>query len=49
VDFIERILGISPDGGNGMTEALILIALVAIGAAVAWQPVRRRLLHRGSR
>jgi hypothetical protein len=34
VDFIEQWFGISPDGGDGSTEALIIIAAVAIGAAV---------------
>ena len=27
MDFIERLLGISPDGGSGATEAVILLAL----------------------
>ena len=31
MDFIERWLHISPDGGNGLSEALILAVLVAIG------------------
>jgi len=34
MDFIERIFGISPDGGDGTTEALYLIVIVALG--VAW-------------
>jgi len=28
VDFIERYLGFSPDGGDGSLEAILLIALV---------------------
>jgi hypothetical protein len=29
MDFIERIFGISPDGGNGATEAVLVTFLVA--------------------
>jgi hypothetical protein len=29
VDFIERLLHISPDGGNGLTEIGLLLALAA--------------------
>jgi hypothetical protein len=31
MDFIERWLHISPDGGSGLSEALILAVLIAIG------------------
>jgi hypothetical protein len=34
MDWIERIFGISPDGGSGATELLIGICL-AVGLAVA--------------
>lgn len=34
MDFIERWFGISPDGGDGSTEALYLLAVVAILALV---------------
>ena len=34
MDFIERWLHISPDGGNGLSEALILAVLIAIGLIV---------------
>jgi hypothetical protein len=35
VNFVEELLGISPDGGNGSLEALLLLALLAgIVAAV---------------
>jgi hypothetical protein len=30
MNFIERHLGISPDGGDGSVEILVLVALVAI-------------------
>jgi hypothetical protein len=42
MDFIERIFGVSPDGGNGALEAcLILIPVITI-AVGCW----RYLLHR---
>ena len=34
MDFIERWLGISPDGGDGSTEALYILAVIAILALV---------------
>ena len=30
MDFIERYLGFSPDGGDGSFEAMLLIALVTV-------------------
>lgn len=33
MDWIEQLFHISPDGGNGATEALIFIALILIVAA----------------
>jgi hypothetical protein len=32
MDWIERIFGISPDGGDGTTELLFVVAAVAIAA-----------------
>jgi hypothetical protein len=40
MDFIERLFGISPDGGDGSLEVLYLIATVAVIAAIVF---RRRL------
>jgi hypothetical protein len=34
MDFIERWLHISPDGGSGLSEVLILAVLFAIGLLV---------------
>jgi len=34
MDFIERWLHISPDGGNGSSEALILAVIIAISLIV---------------
>ena len=36
MDFIERMFGASPDGGNGSLEFVILIAGVLIAMVVAW-------------
>ena len=30
MDFVERILGIAPDNGSGLTEAAILVALAGV-------------------
>lgn len=35
MDFIERIFGISPDGGNGSTEMMIIGTAVLLAAFVA--------------
>ena len=44
MDFIEKWLGISPDGGDGSLEAIYLIALVAVIAVVVFRrPLRRWL------
>ena len=40
MDFIEQWFGLSPDGGDGSLEALYLMALVALIAALVF---RRRL------
>lgn len=38
MDFIEQIFGVSPDGGSGLLEALLLlIPLVAIAAIYRWR------------
>jgi len=34
MDFIERLFGISPDGGNGLTEAGLVIALIVLVTAL---------------
>jgi hypothetical protein len=47
MDFIEKLFGVSPDGGNGTLEAVYL-AVVAVGVAVGglslrrWRAARRR-------
>ena len=34
MDFIERWLHISPDGGSGLSEALILAVMIAISLII---------------
>ncbi|MER9526086.1 hypothetical protein NKI96_21245 [Mesorhizobium sp. M0292] len=42
MDFIERWFGVSPDGGNGTTEALYIIAgLVVVVAVLAHWRTRK--------
>ena len=42
MDFIERIFGVSPDGGSGLTEAMILIAVIAMASLIVYARQRRR-------
>jgi hypothetical protein len=43
MDFIEQLFGISPDGGDGTTEMLFVLAFIAIIVGlVAWRIYRRR-------
>lgn len=42
MDFIERWFGLSPDGGDGTTELMYIIALGAIVIAVFGRSVYRR-------
>jgi hypothetical protein len=37
MDFIERLFGISPDGGSGSTEVIVFGALILFAIAVAWR------------
>ena len=45
-DFIERWFGISPDGGDGSTEMLYLLAVAAIAAAIVGRVVSVRRARR---
>ncbi len=40
MDFIESWFGVSPDGGNGVSEALWVVAIAVVVVAI---PYRRRL------
>jgi MYXO-CTERM domain-containing protein len=39
MEFFERYLGISPDGGSGATEAVYVavVLLIALGAVLRWR------------
>jgi hypothetical protein len=38
MDFIEKIFGISPDGGNGMFEFLLFaVPLILVSLAARWK------------
>jgi hypothetical protein len=36
MDFIERLFGVSPDGGDGSTELIYLAAVTIVVAALAY-------------
>lgn len=41
MDFIERLFGVSPDGGDGSTELMYFVVFVIIVTALAWRLVSR--------
>ena len=41
MDFIERIFGISPDGGSGAFEVLLFLIPI-VGILALWERRRRR-------
>ena len=42
MDFIERLFGVSPDGGHGGLELLLLIGPILAIAAFYWRRKRAR-------
>jgi hypothetical protein len=42
MDFIERIFGVSPDGGNGSLEFMYVIGIVVAVTLIARALCRRR-------
>jgi hypothetical protein len=46
VDFIERLLGISPDGGNGVWEVSLVVAIGALIVVRSWRRRRSSLRSR---
>jgi preprotein translocase subunit YajC len=46
MDFIERIFGISPDGGSGVTEAMIIVAVIAMGSLIYFRRQQQRRSRR---
>jgi hypothetical protein len=43
MDFIEQLFGIFPDGGDSSTEAMYIVALVAIVLLFTARPLLRKL------
>jgi hypothetical protein len=42
MDFIEKIFGVSPDGDDGLTEVMFIVAIVAIAVlGIAFVRARR--------
>jgi hypothetical protein len=48
MDFIERLFGVSPDGGDGSTELMWFIAFVAIALVVTRLWLRRAVTRRAA-
>ena len=46
MDFIERMFGVSPDGGNGSLELLLVLSLAAAIAILCYRLYRRRANRR---
>jgi hypothetical protein len=42
MDFIERLFGISPDGGDGSTEVLVIGVVVLLIVALTWSWLHRK-------
>ena len=45
MDFIERMFGISPDGGDGSTELMIISVLVLLAIMAVWRWRSKRSQH----
>jgi hypothetical protein len=45
MDFIERLFGFSPDGGDGSTELMIVGGFVLIAVLVTWRWLAGRNLR----
>ena len=42
MDFIERLFGVSPDGGDGSTEVLVIGVFVLLIVALGWRWLHTR-------
>jgi hypothetical protein len=49
MDFIERLFGVSPDGGDGTLEFLYVAVALVIVAMIAWRALRHRSQQRTRR
>ena len=45
MDFIERYLSFSPDGGDGSFEAMLLLVLVTVITGVGMAFFHKRYVH----
>lgn len=45
MDFIEQLLGISPDGGSGSLEFALFLVPVVGAAYLAYRGIRRKRRH----
>jgi hypothetical protein len=45
MNWIEKICGVSPDGGNGATELLLVLGVTVVGT-MAWIAARRLVAAR---
>jgi hypothetical protein len=45
MDFIERLVGFSPDGGSGVVEIVLLAALFLWLGVRAWRKIISRSAH----
>lgn len=46
MDFIERLFGVSPDGGDGSLEAVYVAVLFVIVSAIVWRGRLHEFLRR---
>jgi hypothetical protein len=49
MDFIEKLFGISPDGGDGSTELIYFAVLTIVITALAWRPISRWYASRSAK
>jgi len=42
MDWIERLFGVAPDGGDGTTEMLYVVAAIAVAALAVGRRLRAR-------
>ncbi len=46
MDFIERLFGISPDGGDGTTELMYIAVLLLIVILFRWRETIREMVRK---
>ena len=43
MNFIEQLLGVAPDGGNGMTELALFLAVALVSVVISLRRTLRRV------